>query len=188
MQNKLDKKTVRNENVGKRFEENFKKSISVNICYTDLKILRKHLRKVIFTFFTHKNPCDYFLFDGKRGIFYCLELKTTKDKYMTFEKIELDDTQPRKMIHKHQILSLQEYSIYKNVYPCFVFNFRSEDIGIERTYMQYIGDFMKMYHGLNKSSFNEIDLISNNAVKIKGNKKRVNYYWNLTEFLKQIEF
>ena len=78
---------------------------------------------------------------------------------MTFEKIELDDTQPRKMIHKHQILSLQEYSIYKNVYPCFVFNFRSEDIGIERTYMQYIGDFMKMYHGLNKSSFNEIDFL-----------------------------
>ena len=107
---------------------------------------------------------------------------------MTFEKIELDDTQPRKMIHKHQILSLQEYSIYKNVYPCFVFNFRSEDIGIERTYMQYIGDFMKMYHGLNKSSFNEIDLISYNAVKIKGNKKRVNYYWNLTEFFETNDF
>ena len=107
---------------------------------------------------------------------------------MTFEKIELDDTQPRKMIHKHQILSLQEYSIYKNVYPCFVFNFRSEDIGIERTYMQYIGDFMKMYHGLNKSSFNEIDLISYNAVKIKGNKKRVNYYWKLTEFFETNDF
>ena len=37
--------------------------------------------------------------------------------------------------------------------------------------MQYIGDFMKMYHGLNKSSFNEIDLMSYHAIKIKGNKK-----------------
>ena len=47
---------------------------------------------------------------------------------------------------------------------------------------------MKMYHGLNKSSFNEIDLISYNAVKIKGNKKRVNYYWNLTEFFETNDF
>lgn len=176
------------KNVGKQFEENFKKSISDEYLLYRLKDSPQAFTQSNLTFFTHKNPCDYFLFDGKRGIFYCLELKTTKDKYMTFEKIELDDTQPRKIIHKHQILSLQEYSIYKNVYPCFVFNFRSEDIGIERTYMQYIGDFMKMYHGLNKSSFNEIDLMSYHAIKIKGNKKRVNYYWNLTEFFETNDF
>ena len=69
------------KNVGKRFEENFKKSISDEYLLYRLKDSPQAFTQNNLTSFTHKNPCDYFLFDGKRGVFYCLELKTTKDIY-----------------------------------------------------------------------------------------------------------
>ena len=89
------------------------------------------------------------------------------------------------MIHKHQILSLLDFSKFENVTAGFILNFRDEKSGVERTYFQNITDFSSMCQKINKVSFNEIDLIMNgNAIKISGIKKRVNYQWNLDEFLK----
>ena len=117
---------------------------------------------------------------------YCLELKTTKFKSMSFEDITSDKEQ-NKMIHKHQILSLNGFSNFKNIISGFILNFRDDDKGIERTYFQNITDFNVMCRKIKKSSFNEADLLRNgNAVKISGTKKRVNYLWNIEEFLKTL--
>lgn len=83
-----------------------------------------------------------------------------------------------------------EYAKYDNVVSGFLFNFRSESDNIERTYFQYIDDFMEMVSDIGKKSFNEKDLISHNPIEIKGIKKRVNYKWDIGSFLskQQISF
>lgn len=109
--------------------------------------------------FSSKQPCDIFLFDGNTRLFYALELKTTKSGSFSFEDIHCDEKQPTKMIHKHQINSLQELSKYDYVVSGFIFNFRDENNGVERTYFQEIWDFFDMIGSIDKKSFNEKDLV-----------------------------
>lgn len=169
------------QNQGKKFENAFKNSIPEG----SYMVHRLHDPPQAFNQsdalrFSWKNPCDYFVFDDKNQILYTLELKSTKQKSMSFEDINIKEKQPSKMIHKHQILSLIELGKYANIISGFIFNFRDEKQGIERTYFQSIGDFMKMYYSLNKKSFNEIDLIqSGGYLKVVGTKKRVNYTWDI---------
>lgn len=169
------------QNQGKKFENAFKNSIPEG----NYMVHRLHDPPQAFNQsdalrFSWKNPCDYFVFDDKNQILYTLELKSTKQKSMSFEDISIKEKQPSKMIHKHQILSLIEFGKYANIISGFIFNFRDEEQGIERTYFQSIGDFMKMYYSLNKKSFNEIDLIqSGGYLKVVGTKKRVNYTWDI---------
>lgn len=171
------------KNTGKVFERQFEKSVP-DYCLTHrLKDTAQSYNKSSNTRFTWQQPCDYFLFDTIKRLFYCLELKSTKSKSMTFEDIDLEKQQS-KMIHKHQILALDDFSKYDNVIAGFMFNFRDEKNNVERTYFQNIKMFMKMYNDINKKSFNEMDLILNGAIKIKGDKKRVHYIWNIDEFLK----
>ena len=66
----------------------------------------------------------------------------------------------------------------------FLFNFR--DVGddkIQITYAQHINNFIKMINNINgKKSFNLIDLIDNNAIRIKGRKKITRYEWYIEDF------
>ena len=87
------------------------------------------------------------------------------------------------MIHKNQILSLIEIGKYDNTISGFFFNFRDEEHNMERTYFQNIDMFMKMYRNIGKWSFNDIDLLLYGGIKIDGEKKRVNYRWDLDGFL-----
>ncbi len=171
-------------NSGKKFEKQFKASIPSYCLVYRLKDTAQAYNNSKETKFTWNNPCDFFIFDSISHILYCLELKTTKYKSMSFEDIKSNEKQ-NKMIHKHQILSLLGFSKFENVTAGFILNFRDEKSGVERTYFQNITDFSSMCQKINKVSFNEIDLIMNgNAIKISGIKKRVNYQWNLDEFLK----
>ena len=88
------------------------------------------------------------------------------------------------MVHKHQILGLLEMSKYDHVQAGFVCNFRDEDNNTERTYYQSVQNFLKMTDDINKKSFNEMDLILNGAIKIKGTKYKVNHYWDVDSFMK----
>ena len=101
------------------------------------------------TRFTHRTPCDFILFDCNHRVLVPIELKTTKYKSMSYEDISSDDNQT-KMIHRHQIIGLSDFSKYDNVSPCFLFNFRDEKTGIERCYCQRIEDFLNMILKLNK--------------------------------------
>lgn len=170
-------------NSGKRFEDNFKKSVP-NYCFCNrLKDSSQSFIDSGLSSFSWQNPCDFFLFDTKHRIFYAIELKSSKQKYITFENIDEEKPKP-KMIHKNQILSLIEIGKYENIITGFFFNFRDEENNMERTYFQNIDMFMKMYRNIGKWSFNEIDLLLYGGIKINGEKLKVNYRWNLDEFLK----
>lgn len=168
------------KNSGKVFEECFRKSVPDFCLVHRLKDSAQSFNQSNLTKFAWDNPCDFFIFDSINCILYCLELKSTKYKSMSFEKIE-DKNSQKKMIHAHQIKSLMKFGGYDNVFSGFVFNFRDEKNQMERTYIQNINDFMRMCRNINKQSFNEMDLILYKAKKINGTKKRVNYKWNLEE-------
>lgn len=172
------------KNVGKIFEDQFKASVPDYCFLQRLNDSPQAFKQSNLTRFTPQTPFDYICFDTNSRTLWCLELKTTKNKSIGFEDINSDKDE-QKMIHRHQILGLQKASKYKNVYSGFLFNFRDEINNMERTYFQEINDFDKMTKEINKKSFNELDLILYNAVKIIGEKKRVHYRWDIDDLLKK---
>lgn len=168
------------KNVGKQFEEDFANSVPPYVLLYRIKDTAQSYNNSENTKFTKQNPCDYFLFDGKTQIFYPVELKTTKSKSFTFQVDEKEKTS--KMIKYHQVKSLTDFSRYDGVIAGFFFNFRFENEQI--TYFQRIEDYNNMTKTINKKSFDAINLLQFNAVKINGAKKRVHYTWDLDSFLK----
>lgn len=170
------------KNKGKVFEDQFKKSIPDYCLLQRLNDPIQAFVKNDISKFSHKNPCDFIMFDSKKRLLYYLELKSTKYKSMSFEDISEQDPDTR-MIHKHQIESLSKVTKYNFVISGFLLNFRDEESHIERTYFMEISLFMKMCERIQKKSFNEIDLLMYGAKKINGIKKRVNYIWNIEDML-----
>ena len=167
------------KNVGKIFEDSIKQSIPDYCLLIRLNDSLQAFKQSNLTRFTPKNPFDYLCFDTKSKTLFCLELKSTSNKYMGFEDINSDEEQ-NSMIHKHQILGLLKCSTYSNVVAGFLLNFRLSDN--ELTYFMEINQFQKMCESINKKSFNIMDLVLHGAKKIQGDKKRTRYRWNLDEF------
>ena len=177
-------------NIGKVFEESIKKSMPDYALLIRLPDPPQAFTKRSDTRFSHKNPCDYICFDTNNKVLLCLELKTTKHTSISFEDINNEDDN-KKMIHRHQILGLEKYSMYDNVNAGFLFNFRhfedNKEKYFETTYYQSIEDFLKMTEEINKKSFNEIDLIKyGNAIKVQGAKKVSRWYWDIDSLLQNI--
>lgn len=174
------------KNVGKVFEDSIKQSVPDHILSIRLNDSPQAFKKSKLTRFTPKNPFDYICYNTKTKNLFCLELKSTANKYMTFENIHSNEEQ-NAMIHTHQTNGLLKCSTYSNVIAGFLLNFRLEDT--ELTYFMEINKFQKMCDSINKKSFNLIDLVLHGAVKIDGFKKRTRWYWNLDELfeLKDIE-
>lgn len=168
-------------NEGKKFEKQFKSSIPSYCLVHRLRDSSQSYNNSIGTTFSWDNECDFFLFDSKKHIFYTLELKSTKFKTMNFQCSKDDKTS--KMIKYHQLESLRKFSKYDGVTSGLILNFRDEEHQMERTYFQNIIYFDQMVEEINKKSFNEIDLLMHNAIKINGVKKRVNYIWDIESFL-----
>ena len=167
------------KNTGKIFESSIKESIPDHILLIRLNDSPQAFKQSNLTRFTPKSPFDYLCFDTKSRKLFCLELKSTSNKYMGFEDINSDKEQ-NKMIHKHQIEGLLKCSTYPNVVAGFLFNFRLTDN--ESTYFMEINQFQKMCKLINKKSFNIMDAVLYGAKKIGGFKKRTRWYWNLDEF------
>lgn len=165
------------KNVGKIFEQNWKKSIPDNIFYyrppdaaQSFNTNNQNLR------FSAKSPCDYFMFDGE--FLYTIELKSVGTKSISFEREKTDNG----VIHKHQIDNLKKFVTYKNMISGFIFDFRLSDI----TYFCTINDFSNMIENLDKKSFNETDLMKGcNPIIIKKRKLRVNYRYDVNTFLQE---
>lgn len=172
------------KNVGKIFESDFKASVPSYSLLIRLNDPPQSFGGGTARF-SIKNPCDFLLFDTKRRTLLCCELKTTKYKSISYEDVNGEDNQSR-MIHKHQISGLTKFSEYNNVIPCFIFNFRDEANNCERCYFQRIEDFNNMVGKLDKKSCNELDLLSNNAIRIKGEKKKVHYRWDIENLLNEL--
>ena len=169
----------KSQSTGKQFEFAIKQSIPDHILLIRLNDSPQAFKQSNLTRFTPKSPFDYLCFDTKSRTLFCLELKSTSNKYMGFEDINSDEKQ-NSMIHKHQILGLLKCSIYPNVVSGFLLNFRLPDS--ELTYFIEINQFQKMCESINKKSFNIMDAILYGAKKIEGSKKRTRWYWNLEEF------
>lgn len=169
------------KNVGKIFEDSFKQSIPDNILLIRLNDSPQAFKKNKLTRFTPKNPFDFVCFNADTRTLFCLELKSTSNKYMTFEDIHNNEEQSA-MIHTHQTKGLLKCSAYDNVVAGFLFNFRLPEN--ELTYFMEVNKFQNMCESINKKSFNIMDLVLNGAKKINGFKKRTRWHWNFDEFFK----
>ena len=164
-----------NKNVGKIFEQNWKKSISNNIFYYRPPDSAQSFGSNQNLRFSAKSPCDCFMFDG--NILYCLELKTVGTKSISFERNKTD----KGVIHKHQIDNLTKFSTYKNIICGFIFDFRLSD----KTYFCSIEDFNNMINTIDKKSFNEGNLLEYcNPIEISKKKLKVNYRYDIENYLK----
>lgn len=136
------------------------------------------------TKFSKKNPYDFEVFDSLHRIQYSWELKTTSQKYLSYHTCEEDEKEKKSAnIQWHQIDGLTKASEYDNCLAGFMFNFRLDN-GEQLLYFMNIKDFNKFRQSTNKKSLNIMDISFNGGVKIKGEKLRKNYRWNLDEFLK----
>ena len=168
-------------NSGKQFEKDFSSSLP-SYCYVHrLRDSAQSYNNSNSTRFAWDNECDFFIWDSNARIFYAIECKSTKYKSMSVQLDKEDKTS--KMIKIHQVDSLTDISKYNGVIAGFCLNFRDEKNNTERLYFMNIIDFNQMMKNIGKASFNEIDIVLHNGIKILGNKKRIHFNWNLDEFL-----
>lgn len=168
------------QNPGKIFEQDIVSSID------NEKFLVHRLKDSAQSFnkgakFAWDNPCDFFVYSTMNNMLFPIEAKSTKYKSFTYD--DLYSTKESKMVKRHQILSLKDFAKYDGVFPMFLFNFREiGDSKEQYTYAQHINDFMRMIKGIDKKSFNIIDIVKHGGIRIHGAKKRTRYKWQLEEF------
>jgi len=166
------------KNIGKVFEENWKKSIPKDVWYYRPPDSAQSFGSSSNLRFSSKSPCDCFMFNGK--MLYTLELKSVGTSSMSFERTKSD----KGIIHKHQIDKLWEFSKYKNIVSGFLLDFRLSD----KTYFCAIEEFINMINHLDKKSFNEKDLFEwCNPIEIKKKKMKVNYKYSVDVFLQNTQ-
>lgn len=172
------------KNVGKNFESIIKNNAPSYLKITRIPDPPQSFTKRSDTSFSRKNPYDFEAFDSAHRINYCLELKTTSQKYLTYHTCEQDEKDGKSAnISWHQIDGLTKASEYNNVVAGFMFNFRLDN-GEQLLYFMNIKDFNKFRNDTTKKSLNIMDVVLHGGTKINGEKKRVNYRWDLDEFLK----
>ena len=162
------------KNVGKVFEDNWKKS-----CPDWLFVYRPPDASQSFDMgsklrFSNKSPCDYFLYNGKR--LWTIELKSVAGTSISFEREKED----KGVIHFYQVENLKNFSEYKNIISGFLVDFRGSD----NTYFLNIKEWDVLINSIDKKSFNETDLLKfANPILIDKKRLKVNYRYNVEKFL-----
>ena len=108
-------------NIGKKFENNWKASMPNDIFYYRLKDQAQSFGGASKLRFSLKNPSDCFLL--KSTTLFALELKSVCTSYINFERTK----EEKAVIHFHQIEGLRNFSRYKNIIAGFALNFRHSD-------------------------------------------------------------
>lgn len=166
-------------NIGKVFEQNWKKSCPNNIFYYRPPDSAQSFGLTTNLRFSAKSPCDCFMYNGE--IFYTLELKSVGTTSISFERNKED----KGVIHKHQIEKLLEFSKYKNIVSGFLLDFRLSG----KTYFCEIKEFVNMINNVDKKSFNEKDLNKwCTPIEIEKKKLKVNYRYCVDKFLNDTKF
>ena len=163
-------------NIGKRFENNFRDSVSDDILYYRLKDSAQSFGNSNHLRFSSKNPFDCLLY--KSPSLFALELKSVGTSSISFERSKDE----KGIIHYHQIQGLNEWGKHEGVIAGLILNFRHKD-GNENCYFVHIQDFVNMVQTLDKKSFNEKDLCNYNPLIIKSEKKKVNYRYDISKFI-----
>ena len=170
------------KNEGKKFEEDFVKSID------ESHVLVKRLNDNASawsggsnTRFASNNECDFILYDENTQTLYGLELKSTKEDSLTFWREDFEDKTKKQtfMIRKCQILGLEKFSKYKGVFG-FVINFRSHN---NQTFFVSITDFLNYTKSLQKKRINYGDVLKMNPLEIDGHLVRTRHRYNVEKFL-----
>lgn len=123
------------------------------------------------------------MFDDHTRTFYGLELKTVKDKSLTFWREDFEDKNKKKnfQIRKCQVRGLQKWSKHLGVFG-FVINFRSIN---NRTFFIMIDEFLDYTSTLLKKSINIDDVLKMNPIEIESDLIRTNYRYDIEKFLNE---
>lgn len=156
------------KSTGKRFEENFKKSVPEDIFYYRLKDNSNTWSEGTKTRFTPSNICDCIMFDG--NYLYILELKSTKGKNLPFNNIK-----------KHQIDDLLWASNYANIVAGFLINFSD----LDECYFIEINDFNEFYETTERKSLG-LDYCRENGVKIGVERLKINKKYDVEKMIDDI--
>ena len=153
---------------GKKFEEQFKKSISDDVFLYRLKDSTATFSNNNTSFAVH-NISDFFAFYNNKLFF--LELKCHKGKSLPFS-----------CIRKTQINEMIKASKYDNIESYIVVNFyESND---DKIFFININDvYEEIQKGKRKSL--SIEVCYKKAILVSKYKKRINEYYNLDEFFKK---
>jgi len=149
-------------NNGKKFENNFKKSVPADIFYYRFKDGTASWGKSDNVRFQASNICDCMLFKG--GILVLAELKNHKGKSLPFTAIR--DNQLKEMVAASE---------YKDVYPMLIVNF--EDV--ERCYAVSILDILHFIENSDGKKSIPIVYFEVNGFEIPCAKKKVNFTYDL---------
>lgn len=166
-------------NIGKIFEEQMQRSTPDYALMYRLRDSAQSFGRSNKLRFSSKNPFDYILWDSKRHILYALELKTVKDKSISFERQKEDEGN----IHFHQIKGLNEWDKYDGITCGLIVEFRE----LETTCFIAINNFNRLMSEIPKKSFNLDDLLEYQIphIIIPQKKARARYTYDLDFFLSE---
>lgn len=159
-------------NEGKRFEQDFRNSITTDMYYLRIRDNPQSFENT--ARFTLTNPYDCLIF--YKSNLFCLELKSTISTSLSFWK---EDSDKSANIKKCQIEGLTDASKHDNIVSGFILNFRNT----EHTYFLDIKDFIKFTNKTSKKSINEKDIIEHNGIIIAQHKKRTRYTYQMRNWL-----
>lgn len=153
------------KSTGKRFEEQFKKSIPKDIFYYRFRDSANTWSGGNKTRFTPSNIADCLIFDG--DYLYLLELKSTKGKSL-----------PYKNIKKHQIQDLLWASEFANTICGLVIEFSQ----LDEYYFIEIRQFKTFFDNVDRKSI-PVDYCRKNGIKIENKKLKINNKLNINKFM-----
>lgn len=155
-------------NSGKRFEQNWKKSIPKDIFYYRFRDGSSSWGGNDKVRFQQTNICDCLMFDG--DYLYLLELKSTKGKSLPFNNIK-----------KHQIDDLLWASTYSNTICGLVIEFSK----IAECYFIEINKFKVFYESTSRKSM-PIDYLEKYGLKIDVERKKINSKFDVEKFINNV--
>ena len=168
-------------NVGKKFEQDFKKSVPDYALFYRLPDAAQSFGGNNNLRFSNKNPFDCLIYNPNNHVLYAIELKTVKGKSISFERSKGES----KEIHFHQIEGLNLWNKYDGIICGFIIEFRE----IETTIFIGINEFNELINKISKKSFT-IDDLNNNRIKyfiIPQKMVRTRYTYDIEYFLKNIK-
>lgn len=182
----LKKEVTTIQNEGKRFEDCFSKSAPDYALVKRLNDNAASWSGGNNVRFASDNEGDFIFFDSKHRRFLGLELKSIKDKSLTFWRNDFETKGKKKSfkIRKCQILGLSKWSKYEYCTCGFVINFRSVS---NRTFFVNIKDFLDYTENLNKKSINFEDVLHMNPIEIENTLLRTNYRYDVDKFLSDVD-
>lgn len=160
-------------NPGKKFEQNFSKSIPEDIYFLRIKDSASSFSPNSKSRFTPNNPYDFLIF--YKGNLFPMELKSTNKKSLSIQRTKEEKS---KEIKYHQIDSLSTVNTYNGIYAGLVLDFRNEN-----TYWISIESFNNFLLENDKKSINIEDVKKYNGILINKSKIRVNYKYNIERLL-----